>query len=416
MDIKEIVLKDPKKGEVTFKYLTYFDKFKEQKPWLKIDKNEWEYITQTFDSDLVKDSLTVLFSQYPFPYREVEASEAIDDFIALKKFDTSTIVKEADWFSKALINDNPALTKTLLFTNNVGSCASDFFFQEQRMNTDIGLSCGSGTTWKSPLFTRTMCNGIYTLKHSEINSSKVRATLALRKGVASQFKPLVAKYIYDNYAGDGNVLDFSAGWGDRLNAFCSSDKTKKYVGLDPNERLHPLYKQFVDFYSEKIDSKQFDFHCSPAEDFDYTSYENMFDLVFTSPPYFNRENYTYDDTQSWVRYRSIESWLENFLFKTVNKVSKTIKKDGHLIINISDVYAVSKGKGKKQFLEICNPLLQYVESMGGFTLEKIIGYKMNKRPNLISVGTATINNGSEMEKFNKDLFFGEPIFIWKKTI
>ena len=28
-------------------------------------------------------------------------------------------------------------------------------------------------------------------------------------------------------------------------------------------------------------------------------YENFFDIAFTSPPYFNVERYSYDDTQSW---------------------------------------------------------------------------------------------------------------------
>ena len=36
----------------------------------------------------------------------------------------------------------------------------------------------------------------------------------------------------------------------------------------------------------------------------------MFDTVFTSPPYFSVERYSYDDTQSWVRYKDIKDWNE----------------------------------------------------------------------------------------------------------
>ena len=43
---------------------------------------------------------------------------------------------------------------------------------------------------------------------------------------------------------------------------------------------------------------------SAEEDFEYK--ENMYDTVFTSPPYFSVERYSYDDTQSWVRYKDID--------------------------------------------------------------------------------------------------------------
>ena len=50
-----------------------------------------------------------------------------------------------------------------------------------------------------------------------------------------------------------------------------------------------------------------------AEDFNYDDYEDTFDIVFTSPPYFNVERYSYDDTQSWVRYKNIDR-LEHSVF------------------------------------------------------------------------------------------------------
>ena len=42
-------------------------------------------------------------------------------------------------------------------------------------------------------------------------------------------------------------------------------------------------------------------------------YQDMMDIVFTSPPYFSVEKYSYDETQSWVRYKDINSWNELFL-------------------------------------------------------------------------------------------------------
>ena len=51
------------------------------------------------------------------------------------------------------------------------------------------------------------------------------------------------------------------------------------------------------------------------EDVDYSKYENHFDTIFTSPPYFNVEKYSDEDTQSYVRYKNIDSWNKNFLHK-----------------------------------------------------------------------------------------------------
>ena len=55
------------------------------------------------------------------------------------------------------------------------------------------------------------------------------------------------------------------------------------------------------------------------EDFDYSDYQDYFDLVFTSPPYFNVERYGDDDTQSWVRYKSIDGWNEYFFTQWIRK-------------------------------------------------------------------------------------------------
>ena len=67
-----------------------------------------------------------------------------------------------------------------------------------------------------------------------------------------------------------------------------------------------------------------------CEDFDFTPYENHFDMVFTSPPYFSVERYSYDDTQSWIRYKTIDDWNKNFLHY-IRKNMASIKKGGYTV-------------------------------------------------------------------------------------
>ena len=63
-------------------------------------------------------------------------------------------------------------------------------------------------------------------------------------------------------------------------------------------------------------------------------YKDFFDTVFTSPPYFNVERYSYDETQSWVRHKEINELNENFLQKTLKNLWCSVKSGGYLLVNI----------------------------------------------------------------------------------
>ena len=141
-------------------------------------------------------------------------------------------------------------------------------------------------------------------------------------------KPSI-KGFYD-YFGSVNVLDFSVGWGDRFAGFYCGETTKSYVGIDPNTLNHPNYKRQVEFYKKHQtffeEEKQGRVYLFTTEDVDYSKYENYFDTIFTSPPYFNVEKYSDEDTQSYIRYKDIDSWNKNFLHKTLGNIIPTLKK------------------------------------------------------------------------------------------
>jgi len=250
--------------------------------------------------------------------------------------------------------------------------------------------------------------------------------LSLRKYICSQFKPNIAKVLYDKL-GSKSILDFSAGWGDRLAGFYASETGEFYIGIDPRKENHPIYEEQKQFYEKhrtmfEVDKKSM-FVELPAEDFEYR--ENMYDTVFTSPPYFSVERYSYDDTQSWVRYKTIDEWNEKFLQKTIEKIWPSIKSGGHLLVNISDVYASSGAKIKrmgtngKTWLEICNPMNDFISTFGDSEYQGCIGMEMAKRPNSGGAGTAAEerfkDETRELAEVTKDKTFCEPIWIWKKV-
>jgi len=244
--------------------------------------------------------------------------------------------------------------------------------------------------------------------------------IGLRKYICSQFKPNVAKALYD-YFNVKNVLDFSMGWGDRLAGFYASMNAELYVGLDPRKENHPIYERQARYYDNHLTffekEKKTKFYCEAAEDFYYDGYDDTFDVIFTSPPYFNVERYSHDDNQSWVRYKDIDNWNTQFLQKALDNMLPTLKSGGKLCINISDVY--SSSTGKKNWSKICDPMNEFLDEYTDMEYKGCIGMEMAKRPNSGGAGTAKDTNqyteeSLQLAKETKDKRFCEPIWIWEK--
>jgi hypothetical protein len=401
----------------------YFDKFLGMEPYLEINEEEWKYIKETFPKDYVKDKLAQIAMTYPIPYAEIDIDDARSEFMKLKGIRWNEILTEGEWFPRKAAESRYPLTydgKQLYFSRlNTGNDASNFFQQENRWSVDGSVSPGPKRTWENLSFMTSLMGAAYSLKLDKIGKKELRTMISLRKYICAQFKPNVAKIFYEmNNA--KTVLDFSMGWGDRLAGFYAASTTEHYVGLDPRKENHPIYEQQKEFYDKNLGwfetKKTTDFFCEPAEDFDFTKWVDYFDVVFTSPPYFSVERYSYDDTQSWVRYKNIDDWNTNFLHKTLNNIIPAVKPGGILAINIADVYA--GGTGGKDWLEITNPMCDFLLSQG-LTYKGCIGMEMAKRPNSGGAGTAKDETQYNEETLQlaeetKDQRFCEPIWIFQK--
>jgi DNA modification methylase len=71
--------------------------------------------------------------------------------------------------------------------------------------------------------------------------------------------------------------------------------------------------------------------------------KETFDLIFTSPPYFNFETYISSDkitsiTQSIMNYPIFNDWIIHFLFTSLYKCWQHLIIDGNMVIHLSDVY------------------------------------------------------------------------------
>ena len=405
-------------------YLPYFNKFLYQVPYLYIDEKEWTFIKDTFEKDDVKESLAKVAMTYPPPYQEISQNECRKDFGKLKGTWVHDLLQEGEWFARAENGYEWPLTykgsQRYIKRNNTGNKSSNFFQQENRWSVDGTISPGPLRTWGEEKFMTSLMGAAYTLKMEKIDKSTLRTMLGLRKYICSQFKPNAAKALYD-YFDVKNVLDFSAGWGDRLAGFYASMNTELYVGIDPRKENHPIYEEQARYYDKHLTffetPKKTVFHCDAAEDFDFDQYEDTFDIIFTSPPYFNVERYSYDDTQSWVRYKNIDQWNVNFLQRSIENMWVSLRSGGKLCVNISDVNASSQGKKKKGWLSICDPMNEFIDTFKDSDYLGCIGMEMAARPNSLGAGTGVESGESNREPEMIKRFDGkfcEPVWIWEK--
>ena len=405
-------------------YLDYFNKFLYQEPYLHIDEKEWSYIKETFEKEDVKESLASVAMTYPMPTMEMTEEDCRKDFNKLKGTWVYDILKEGEWFARSEDGYEWPLdyqgSQWYFARNNIGNKSSNYFQQENRWSVESSSYPGPKRTWETFDFMKSLMGAAYSLKLTKIDRSILRTMIGLRKYICSQFKPNVAKALYDLFKAR-NVMDFSMGWGDRLAGFYASMNTELYVGVDPRRENHPIYREQADYYDGLLtmfeSEKQVRFICEAAEDFYFDGYEDTFDIIFTSPPYFNIERYGEDDNQSWVRYKDIDSWNYQFLQKSLDNMLPTLKSGGKLCVNISDVNA--KTKGGAQYLKICDPMNEFLDEYRDMEYIGCIGMEMAKRPNSGGAGTAKDNSQFkektlEMAEKNKDKRFCEPIWIWEK--
>lgn len=137
-------------------------------------------------------------------------------------------------------------------------------------------------------------------------------------------------------------LDISAGWGDRLLAACALDMY--YDGFDPNVLLKPAHDQMLkDFGTGK---QQVDYR--PFEEVVLTE---AYDVILTSPPYFNLEVYVADQAgQSIVNYPDQAAWMVDFLFKSIAKAWRALKDGGYLILHLGDTQTIRSAEATNLFI------------------------------------------------------------------
>jgi len=167
-----------------------------------------------------------------------------------------------------------------------------------------------------------------------IDSFEMRELLWKKGLEATNFKISLAVSVY-KYFKATRILDISAGWGDRLIAAIGY-QAQRYLAYDPNKKLMAGHSEILTEF--KADRERFSVRYAPFQDADLG--QEMFDLIFTSPPYFDLEVYdTNAETaaqQSITQFKQFEQWMVSFLFRSLKKAWDNLMVGGNMVIHITD--------------------------------------------------------------------------------
>jgi len=222
----------------------------------------------------------------------------------------------------------------------------------------------------------------------------MRRALELVTGENVQnFKPQNARAIVEHLCPVlwRNVYDYSCGYGGRLLGIGSSNMKYNYIGVEPNTETVRYLNFFNDCIEEAVGVKGTIIQ-SVSEEYQ----PQDIDLAFSSPPYFNLEKYSDEDTQCMVRYKTLDEWFDGYVIPTIRQIYTGLNREGLFATNIADY----KTYGQKEPIEVVERWIEVSERIG---LKHVSTIKMmlNTRP---GVGNQKL---AGREKF-------EGVYVFKK--
>lgn len=319
--------------------------------------------------DAIVDVVIEHYYEVGFPYYEINEAKILKEFESLCDFDV-----------KRLELENNTLQQFMLGLNTANSFHPEMWTTQcKKAKTPMDIFLDRDL-FKTALKKRIKYSDTKLVDFNIRKSLKAFGTQAV-----SNFRPTIAKWVYEKFSpAGGDVLDPCAGYGGRLmGAMCSH--VGSYIGVDPNvdaingnKELQKTIKKIALRKTPNVTLIQ-----SPFED---VRLEDSYDLIFTSPPYFDIEKYSQEDTQSYIRYPTYESWKNNFLKVLIEKSKTLLKKDGYFALNVGGI------------------LIDDTRSIG----DEVFGTQPEIYYMRLSKFLGQGNKNSVSHKL-------EPIFIWKKN-
>lgn len=245
-----------------------------------------------------------------------------------------------------------------------GDVLTDLYLEELRIsarrNDDISLK----DQWKNKIWRDKVISSVS--KNGKTKSqvlSEIRKEIKYNFAEVQNFSVVKGMAILKNVLGETQNkkwLDISAGWGDRL--IIAMKLGMIYHACDPNKKLKPFQDKMIEQLAENPENYVIDY--IPFQEKVLTE---KYDVVFSSPPYFDLE--IYDDNcenQSVVTYPDFKRWLSEFLFLSLDKCWNALDYGGYLILHLGDTKKIN-------MCEVTNLFIQ--DKLEGSSYHGVIGLK-----------------------------------------
>ena len=229
--------------------------------------------------------------------------------------------------------------------------------------------------------------------HSTPYVSEIRRMIVMTGGLGnvSKYRTVTSKAIVQFFRAK-RVLDPCCGWGGRMLGTLAASKDTVYVACEPDPNTFKGLKGILEDTALPLTVRsRATILEKPAELglIDIGAMEK-FDLVLTSPPYFNLELYTAGD-QSTLAYKTWEDWTEKWLKPVILGCLASLKEGGVSCWSVKDF------KSDKKY-----PLAEVTKKIhkdAGWTLIKTVTMTGSGRP-----GGKRIEKGKETRESEEETF------------
>lgn len=379
----------------------------------KITGSVWDNLNAKYSKEEIKLGFAhyVSINGVLFPYRKITKEEVQKKFYELKSENFMNFIMQdsGEVVEKYKDYKYPYSThgKFVISFGHYYNDISNHYHQRNRYDCGSYAFHSPNEIWYSEENLKTMNWTFWRLDDRGINQDKIRGSFRLGTYVATQFKPQVAKTIFDfvlsrTKSNKKSILDISMGWGDRLAGFYCSNALF-YMGTDPNPSVYNVYKQqckdyelmlsgeepIITIFQKEVKGHLYEgFRCigksgkevvcynAPAEDILDVIKSNKFDCIFTSPPYFSTELYDEggdDWKQSWARYPEYDNWWNKFYKPVLTACYESLSDTGSMMLNIMDPTV------KTERYKTCDQMVDHIISLGG-KFDGQIGMRIKQRP------------------------------------
>ena len=256
-----------------------------------------------------KNILKIIKDFKPIIYTSLNSNPEFNKQI-LSKFNDKYFIIKDDWKKNEEINN-----------------LTDYFSEQVRITCTFANNPSPLEYWTN---NKLMIMNTTIQKYGSLNIPYIREIMFDKTRFCNNFRISVAITILKHFK-PKKWLDISSGWGDRLLSAVLTKSLKRYVSTDPNQDLHPCYNKIIDtFCTKKTKETKFKIH---NIGFENVNLENeMFDFVFSSPPFFTLEKYSKYNSNSITHYSNEEIWIKDFFLKSLVKCFNHLEKNGYLIL------------------------------------------------------------------------------------